>query len=630
MMGAVETPAATELPARRWRWAAILGCLALALGLRLAHLAELRASDPLFETPSVDAQYYDQLGREIAAGYWLADEGLWHHPPGYPYALALVYLATGQTHETPMPERDYWAPRLAQVLLGVGTVLLTLLIAQRLTGSLGWGLAAGLAAACWGPLIYFEGELVPVTLVCALDALALWLLLAFGQRPGSARLWAWAAAGLLLGLSGVARPNALLAAAALGWWGVFAARRAGRSWGSALAGLLVCGLASAAPLLITYTRNVTLTGEPVVLVTKGGFNLYLGNNPDAPETSRWRPGADFYRFSRMSTDLGGVPLADKVGGDRWFMAQLAEHVRQRPLQAGAWLLIKFGRVWIGREETRNLSLYDARAHSRVLWALLGQLEVGPLALRWPMGLLAPLALLGLVSAWRQPTEGAGLLATFLLTYAVSVAIGFTAARYRLPMVPALLPLAALAAQRWLQAPWRARALALALLLPLGWAVNAPSEPQTDHERAEVLYYHARARLRAGDGPGALRALQASIERHPTAYACAMLAHLARDRGRPREAIALLEHAIALDPLQWSTHYSLALRLEHIDPPRARALARQAIALDPRKAEPHLLLADLAADREAKRRHLLAALERRPGFQPAVQRLWRLWEQRAGD
>lgn len=258
---------------------AILGCLALALGLRLAHIAELRARDPLFDTPSVDAQYYDQRAREVAAGDLLAGETLWHHPPGYPYALALVYAATGQTHQTPMLERDHWTPRVAQALLGTATVALTLLIAQLLTGSLRWGLVAGLGAACWGPLIYFEGELVPASLICLLDALALWLLLAFGQRQGSARLWAWAAAGLLLGLSGITRPNALMVAAALGWWGVFAARRAGRSWGTALAGLAVCGLASAAPLVVTYQRNVLLTDEPVVLVTKGGFNLYLGNNP---------------------------------------------------------------------------------------------------------------------------------------------------------------------------------------------------------------------------------------------------------------------------------------------------------------------------------------------------------------
>jgi 4-amino-4-deoxy-L-arabinose transferase-like glycosyltransferase len=168
----------------------------LALALRLAYVADNRDS-VTFASPLVDAWTYDQEARSVAAHGLGAIEVPFYQPPVYPLLLAAVYTATGGS---------YLAPRLLQALLGALTVLLVAWIAGRAGGRRAAWIAGGLLAA-YGPVIYFEGELLPPALLLALIAGALALLPLAGDAPR--RTSRIAAAGLLLGVATAARPTTL-------------------------------------------------------------------------------------------------------------------------------------------------------------------------------------------------------------------------------------------------------------------------------------------------------------------------------------------------------------------------------------------------------------------------------------
>jgi len=76
-------------------WAA--GLFALALALRLVHLATIRDS-PFFSILYIDPLFFDEWGQRIAAGKWLSDRPFFLDPL-YPYFLGAVYALVGHHYE---------------------------------------------------------------------------------------------------------------------------------------------------------------------------------------------------------------------------------------------------------------------------------------------------------------------------------------------------------------------------------------------------------------------------------------------------------------------------------------------------------------------------------------------------
>ncbi|HKY31489.1 MAG TPA: glycosyltransferase family 39 protein, partial [Candidatus Polarisedimenticolia bacterium] len=185
-------------------WAAGLACAGVGLVLRLSHLAALRAL-PTFDGYIMDEAYHDTWARAIASGDWLGTE-VFFRAPLYPYFLGAVYAVAGT---------GGLAPRLIQCLLGSLSVLLVHRIGLRI-GSRGSAAAAALLTALCGPLIHFDNELLITVLEGHLLLAALLLLLKGVQKEagGAGRARIFLAAGAVLGLAAIARPNMLAAAPA--------------------------------------------------------------------------------------------------------------------------------------------------------------------------------------------------------------------------------------------------------------------------------------------------------------------------------------------------------------------------------------------------------------------------------
>jgi len=384
----------------------------VALTIRLVYVAQIRGA-PYFDVPLVDGPNYFRMADAIASGSLTGGHEVFWQPPLYPYFLALLFVTIG---------RGMAGIYAVQAAVGSLSCVLVYLIGRRLFDQSA-ALCAGLIAALYGPLVYFDAQpLVPVLHVVLV--LAAMLLLLRGAAFGAGAAW---------GLAAAATPNILLVVPAASWW-------IGRRLRSRAAWLFVLGVAL--PVLVVAARNLVVAGDTVLISSNGGLNFYVGNNPDYERTIRLRPGGEFERLAQEPGNLGIVKPSAR---SRYFASRAWRFLRDYPGEALRLYARKSLDLVAGREIPRNQDAYVYRRESTLLALLLWRHGVS-----FPFGVIAPLALAGLAAGWRgdpDPDRRAGLrlLLLYAAFYSLSVVVFFPTDRYRLPLVP----VAALLAGRFL-------------------------------------------------------------------------------------------------------------------------------------------------------------------------------------
>ena len=442
--------------ARRWMFMGVVAVFALALSARLYYLHEIRVS-PLFTAPVVDARTYTEDARYLSEVPFAGRPAPFWQPPLYPVLLGVLFAVAGD---------DLYLPRLIQAVLGALVCVLICLLGYRVFGA-GIGLGAGFAAALYGPLIYFGGELLPTLLACCLNLLV--LLLAVGEGGWGRAL----AAGVLLGLSALAVANVLLFAPVLLGYLYWRQRRLRPP---ALL-LLGCALVIAP---VAY-RNWAVGDDLVLISHNAGINFYIGNNADYEQTTRIRPGRAWAELVEMPEIRAGIEQPSAKS--RYFFAQSWQYITSEPLDFLGLLAYKGYLFLRGDEIPRNRDLYFARNDSSLLSILLWKKE-----LAFPFGLVAPLAIVGLFAFLRSPGPAEGrLLAFFVACYALSVVLFFVTGRYRLPAVPVLLLFAACGVRALWHRPWPALAGLAALLVFCNVATGAMDREGDAHEHYYLGY-----------------------------------------------------------------------------------------------------------------------------------------------
>ncbi|MBN8615479.1 MAG: glycosyltransferase family 39 protein [Deltaproteobacteria bacterium] len=418
---AVPERATSESDERRW----IALLLFAALVVRLAWLGEL-ATLPWAEQLPTDSFLYDQAARRIATGDWqLGDQPL-RMSPAYFYVVGLVHLVCGS---------GVWSIRLLQVAAGVATVFVTWRVAKQLVTARWALLAAGLVAFA-GPLVFFDGAILPESLSTLLLVSVAWLSLQCLEREDQARSpWrSWAALGLALGLLSALRPNAilLLPVSMLFAWRapVDRAERTRRA-----ASVLIAAMIAIAPIT---ARNAIASGRFVPLTSHGGVNLFVGNGPGANGTFRvpaevpggGSPSTQFDAFREAASQAIGHEV-DEAESDAYWQRRTLAHVSAHPLDATVLVARKIHLLFNARELGLVLPYAFSREATRTMGAPLVQ-----------SGWLAPFALVGLLLALcaRRDDDEARVtrertVATITLVFALSVALVFVTDRYRAPLLP---------------------------------------------------------------------------------------------------------------------------------------------------------------------------------------------------
>jgi tetratricopeptide (TPR) repeat protein len=529
--------------------AILLGLLALALALRLAHWWAVR-DQPFFSQLVMDSQEYDRWARQIAGGDWLGSE-VFFQAPLYPYFLAVLYRLFGP---------HLAAVYLVQIGLAVAGIY-ALYRAGRETGGEAVGLAAAGLATVYGPFLFYDIQILKESPAVAVTCFLLWALAAARARPTFGR---WLGAGALLGGLALLRENALLIAPLL----VLLAWRRGlaRNGGALLLGTVLA-------LTPVALRNAWVGGEPLPTTSQGGVNFFIGNNAQADGTYRpIVPGKQIPALERREPTrvaeaaLGRHLTAGEVS--RYWLGRALAWARANPGAFCQLQLHKLRLYWSWYEQPDAVDYYYAKSISPVL--RLPLLEFGGAAL---------LAAIGILLARRRLAPFAPAL-LFTVAWCASTVIFFLFSRYRLPAVPALLllgavPLAESAAAFAAGARKRAAGLAAVILAALLLPHLTGFSPRLD-----LVHYN--------------------------------LARLAEDRGQPAEAAAHYRAALASNPEDFLSYLNLgnlAARAGNL--PAALRLYERATALEPRSddAQSNLGGAYLALGRlpEAKA-HLDRALE----------------------
>ena len=602
---------------RRWMFMGLVAVFALALSARLYYLHEIRAS-PLFTAPVVDARTYVEEARYFSEVSFAGRPAPFWQPPLYPVLLGVLFALAGD---------DLYLPRFIQAVIGALVCVLICLLGYRVFGA-GVGLGAGIAAALYGPLIYFGGELLPTLLACCLNLLV--LLLAVGEG-GWAR---WLATGVLLGLSALAVANVLLFAPVL--LGYLYWRQ--RQLRPPALLLLGCALVIAP---VAY-RNWAVGDDLVLISHNAGINFYIGNNADYEQTTRIRPGRDWAELVEMPERRAGIEQPSAKS--RYFFNQSWQYMTSEPLDFLRLLAYKGYLFLRGDEIPRNRDLYFARNDSSLLSILLWKK-----GLAFPFGLIAPLALLGLFAFLRTSESPEGrLLALFVACYALSVVLFFVTGRYRLPAVPVLLLFAACGVRALWQRPWPAFAPVVALLVFCNVATGAMDREGDAHEHyylgyayeerdmpahAARHYRHAIARDPSFAEPLlALAALHGEAERYGKAIELYrrylktqpndadvrfLLGHTALLARRYDEAAAAYSEVAAVRPNWAAAHGGLGYALLMADQPQRAAQAySRTLELNPDSTLVRYQLARLYAE-QGQHREAIAELEQLVQREPHV-------------
>ncbi|KPL18643.1 MAG: hypothetical protein AMJ92_07120 [candidate division Zixibacteria bacterium SM23_81] len=431
----------------------------LALGVRLIYLIQLRGS-PLFESPIMDARYHDQWALAIRNGIPFLD-GPYFRAPLYPYFLALIYSLFGHS---------YLAVRMVQFLIGSVSVLLIYFLGKR-TFDAAVGRVAAVLAAFYGLFIYFEGELLIPALIVFLDLALLLVLLSAQDRPG---WWRWLGCGAILGLSAIARPNVLLFGVVLVPWLVLRWRQKGlnlRRYGAYLGSYALGVILLIMPVTV---RNYVVGKDFVPIASQGGVNFFIGNNRDSDGVTAIVPGTraswwgGYHDALQLAEDAEGRPLKASEVSNYWFRRGL-EFMRDEPWASLRLMFKKLVIFWGGPEVSNNKDIYFFSQGTSLLRIMIWQWRGRFFC---PFGIVAPLALAGMVLAWRNRKGKGWLMALFIFTYMVSVILFFVNARFRLPVIPFLLPFAAYSLVSLFRERRLVRAiLPVGLILVFGLAVN---------------------------------------------------------------------------------------------------------------------------------------------------------------
>ena len=512
-----------------------------ALGLRLIYLNQLQDS-LLFDTPIMDAKYHDQWAMAIRDGQPF-HEGPYFRAPGYAYFLAAIYA---------LFSHQYMAARMVQFIIGSFSVLLIYFLGKRAFNH-SVGVIAAVLASIYGGFIYFEGELLIPALIIFADLALVLALLSTSERPG---WWKWFGCGAILGLSSITRPNILLFGIILLPWIVLRLRRRGLGGNRVFLQLAGFALGTLLIILPVTTRNYLVGRDFVPIASQGGVNFFIGNNQKSDGSTAIVPGTavswwgGYWEAIRLAENAEGRSLSASEVSNYWFKQGL-EFMRENPKGYLRLFLRKLALFWDGVEISNNKDIYFFSKRTPPLGILLCHGVIF-----CPFGIVAPLALAGMVLSWRRGQGKRKLLILFVFSYMVSVILFFVTARFRLVVIPFLLPFAGYSLVYLFREKRLARILfAVVLILVFGLAINLNladySLPPVEgsyatmgHAYLEKKMYHQaeeefRLALSTGfDHKGITAAKLNSITG---------LAKVYEETGNLDGAIGLLEQAILMRP-----------------------------------------------------------------------------------
>ncbi|HSH09529.1 MAG TPA: glycosyltransferase family 39 protein [Oceanipulchritudo sp.] len=378
--------------------------------------------------------YGQEMERKRALwDHWYGGKA-YHQEPFYAYFLALLFALFGEGMAMAF---------LLQSMAGLACIVLIYAISGRLFSPRVAKLA-GILAALYGPLLFYETVLLRATLICLTSLLLVWLTMRCQRQD---KWWMWSLLGLACGVAILLKSTFLLYLASL--WGILFLTLRPHLRKVLLTGGIVTATALLA-LLPLVARNLAVGAPPFKLSSVTPVTFVTSNIPNA-------------------NPIAFAPLREGVAEimgstDGKFLPIVIETLKMHSVASYAGLLAgKLQGVLHWYEYPNNTNYYYHQLYSDILRRM-------PVTTQLILALAIPGLLLSLRRRqipWPLLLMIAIQLLTILLVFAVS--------RFRLPLALSLIPFAAFAAveiyefvrQRQFRPALLAGALALSLFAYMG-------------------------------------------------------------------------------------------------------------------------------------------------------------------
>jgi hypothetical protein len=578
--------------------------------VRLISLVQLVRS-PLFLPAGGDMHFYNEWAKRILSGE-LDTHAAFYGMPLYAYILALLYRLFGTSP---------FVPGLLQALADAGTATLIYLFTIRLLGAHSRPgntvtvepkteakVFATLAAIGWAlfvPAQAYSIILMPTAWFTFVFWLVVWHIVSSAAAPG------WQEClllGLLIGITAMAIATAvflvpLVVAAVLLRSRPILNRKS-------FIGVAVILLGLGIGTSPCWIHNYVIARDPVFLSAHGGVNFWIGNNPTSNGYPRFPPGLRAGQaamledsISSAETALGRSLKRSEVAA--YWSGKAREYIATHPKQWIHLLLVKAGNFWSAFQYDDLSIITNLREQGIIFPGLY-------------FGVLAALALPGLIYAWRLApasrwiTAAIGLLMIALMTV-------FITERYRLPVVPGLLALAAYGLYRLWRSLVSAEYGRVAVYLGLvAGATVLVSLPQRDPALWALDAYNSGWQaLECGDLSLAEQKLDLARRYVPTNPETNFaLGNLRLKQGNKSAAASFYLATLQFEETHRGALNNLAvISLEEHRYDLAEGWLRRAENIDPRNAKTHFLLASALwaqGSREAAAAEIDTALQLRPG------------------
>jgi len=403
------------------------GIFFLAFFLRIVYLYQYRHS-PFYESPIIDALSHYLFAQRMAAGDWLVKGVVAPRVPLYVYFLAAIFKIFGT---------GFTAPRVIQMLLGAFNCVLVYLLGKRVF-SRSIGIIAAFIMSVYGVFIYFDAELLNVTLSIFFELVFIIAVLRTMEKP---RTWKWFACGALFGIALQTSANVILFFPLLLIWIYKFNNKAADKLKKKLLPIVSVFLGTLLTLMPFALRNYFEGGEFMLLSSTAGINLYIGNNPYADGKTALAPSRD-YSYSGWLDNVwvSSIKSAERTSGRDMRPSEISDFWMKRALNfiftyPGRWfnlLVRKFYYFFNAYEIPENQSIYFFRVWSTLLQILVFSNSF----FSFPFGIVCPPALLGIAVSLKRE-KSVILMNLFILSQLALMMIFFVVSRYRTAVLPYL-------------------------------------------------------------------------------------------------------------------------------------------------------------------------------------------------
>jgi Tfp pilus assembly protein PilF len=538
-MDSQKTP---DRPLTNKQLAITVAIFALALFVRFVYLYSA-SKNPTFLAPIVDSLEYDKLARTLAAGKGMSPAFFWQ-AFFYPLYLSIAYFFT---------HGSIIQAKIIQIVLGSALCVFVYRLGEKVFDRR-TGILAGVITAMYGPLVFFESELL-ATGWASIWAVVLIILLLKAKQQKTKRIYLLL--GICGGLSIITRATFLPFFVIAAVWLAIALHRASMRWPIIVQKELLLILGAFLILAPVALLCFRMTGRLSPLPASGPINLYMGNNSDREEIMALRPGVDWENLIFLPRQHGAKNAQQEYP---FFIRKVRSYILTQPLHFLKRLARKTVHFFSSREIPSNFDLYAARKNSTLFSMLIWKIH----GFGFPFGILLPLVILGLLSHWRQiPVP----IILFLILYPFAIILVFVTARYRAPMIPVMALPAAAGFWQIFDAvrKKRFRRTAMMVLLIAAVAVLSsiagPFAAEKINYQAEMFYCLAYRNQQLGRLNEAVPFLNKAINEDPL-YCDAhhLLGYILYQQGKPKEALPFLKKALEINPQYYSAYTNIGLAL----------------------------------------------------------------------